>query len=127
MARKITNFFREFIIVFSIILIVIGAIVTFIGASGIWFRETPKELLGLSDDFLEWSLYLLIVGFIALAFGIYYLYKYVKNRKFILEELETNKRSEFLKKHSELRNVVRHMPSRYQKMLKEKEKELNIK
>ena len=126
MSGKITGFFREVQFAFSIILTVVGAFVFFIGAAGIWFPELLKDLLNFTDDFLSWSVYLLIAGFIILAAGIWYLYSYIKNRKFILEELKTNKRSELIKRHGELKSKVRHMPRKYRKMLKEKEKELNI-
>lgn len=126
MARKITNFFREFVLAFSIILTILGIIVIFIGATAIWFKDIPEDLLNLSKDFLFWKEYLLIIGFIIFAAGIWYLYTYLKNRKFILEEIKTNKRSELLKKHGELKNTVRHMPSKYQRMLKSKEEELKI-
>lgn len=126
MARKITNFFREFVLAFSIILTILGIIVIFIGATAIWFKDIPEDLLNLSKDFLFWKEYLLIIGFIIFAAGIWYLYSYLKNRKFILEEIKTNKRSELLKKHGELKNTVRHMPSKYQRMLKSKEEELKI-
>ena len=75
----------------------------------------------------DWNFYLVIIGLIVFAFGAYYLYIYLKNRKFVLEELQTNKRSELLKKHVELKDTVRHLPSKYRKMLKEKETELRIK
>ena len=126
MARKITNFFREFVLAFSIILTILGIIVIFIGATAIWFKDIPEDLLNLSKDFLFWKEYLLIIGFIIFAAGIWYLYSYLKNRKFILEEIKTNKRSELLKKHGELKNTVRHMPSKYQRMLEDKEEELKI-
>jgi hypothetical protein len=44
----------------------------------------------------------------------------------VLEELNTNKRSEFLKKHVEIKQKIKNLPSKYQKMLKEKEEELQI-
>ena len=111
MSGKITGFFREFVLIFSIILTVLGFVVLFIGASGIWFQEIATDVFNLSEDFFSWSFYLLIIGFIIFGAGIWYLYSYLKNRKFILGELETNKRSELLKKHGELKNTVRHMPS----------------
>ena len=86
-----------------------------------------KELLNLSDVFIDWSFYILAFGFIVFVIGVYYLYVYLKNRKFILKELETNKRSELTKRHAELKTTVKHMPSKYQKMLKEKERELRLK
>jgi multisubunit Na+/H+ antiporter MnhG subunit len=126
MAGKITNFFRETQFIFSIILTILGFIILFLGATGIWYQDFWNTI-NLSDEFLEWSLYLLIIGFIVFAAGVWYLYNFLKNRKFILDELKTNKRSELLKKHAELKSTVRHMPSKYRKMLKNKEEELTIK
>ena len=126
MGGRITGFFREFVLAFSIILTVLGILVIFIGVLGIQFPDIAKDIFNFTDEFLEWSFYLLIIGFIIFAAGIWYLYSYFKNRKFILEEIKTNKRSELLKKHGELKNTVRHMPSKYQRMLKSKEEELKI-
>jgi len=127
MKMKITGFLREYQFFFSIILTIIGFIILFFGVTGIWFKDVPKNFFNLNDDFLKWSFYILVIGFIVFAFGVWYLYSFFKNRKFVLDELRTNKRSELLKKHSELRNTVKHLPSKYQKMLKEKEEELKIK
>ena len=126
MSGRITNFFRELILPFSIILSILGVIVLFIGITGNWAQDLAKDVFNFSDDILNWWLYFLIIGFIIFAAGVWYLYTYIKNRKFIMEELETNKRSELLKKHAELENTVKHMPSKYQKMLKAKEEELKI-
>jgi len=126
MAGKITNFLREFQLFFSSILTIVGLIIALIGITGMWFKEIAENIFNFKGDLLDWSLYLLILGFIVLAFGIWYLYTYLKDRKFILEEMETNKRSELLKKHTELKIAVKHMPSKYKKMLKDKEDELNI-
>lgn len=122
MAGKITNFFRETQLIFSIILTVVGFIVLYSGITGIWYQD----ICFLPRDFYDWSFYLLIIGFIVFVAGVWYLYSFLKNRKFVLDELKTNKRSELLKRHAELKNTVKHMPSRYQKMLKDKEEELKI-
>ena len=127
MAGKITNFFREYKLFFSIILTIIGFFVLFLGAAGMWIKDIPNNVLTFYKEYIDWSLYLLIFGFIVLAFGLWYLYTYLKDRKFILKEIKTNKRSEFLKKHLELKIAVKHMPSKYQKMVKDKENELKIK
>lgn len=127
MAGKITNFFRETQLFFSILLTILGIIILFLGVAGIWDQDFLMNVFGFSTDFLSWSLYLLLAGFIVFLAGVWYLYTFLKNRKFIFDELETNKRSELIKKHLELKNAVKHMPSKYQKMLKEKEDELFIK
>ena len=127
MSGKITRFLREYVLIFSSILTILGIILLFIGITGVWFNEMAKELLNLSDVFIDWSFYILAFGFIVFVIGVYYLYVYLKNRKFILKELETNKRSELTKRHAELKTTVKHMPSKYQKMLKEKERELRLK
>lgn len=126
MAGKITNFFRETQFIFSIILTVLGFIILFVGASGYWYKDF-WDTINLSHEFFEWSLYLLIIGFIVFAAGVWYLYNFLKNRKFVLDEIKTNKRSELLKKHAELKTTAKYMPSKYRKMLKDKEEELKIK
>ena len=45
----------------------------------------------------------------------------------MLDEIATNKRSELLKMHSELKITAKKLPSKYRNMLKEKEKEFKIK
>ena len=127
MAGKITGFFREFKLIFSIIMTILGFIILFIGISGMWLKDLLDSVFAFFMDYTTWSLYLLIIGFIVFGMGVWYLYTYILDKKFILEEIKTNKRSEFLKKHSELKNAVRHMPSKYRKMLKDKENELKIK
>ncbi|HDQ15732.1 MAG TPA: hypothetical protein ENN45_01585 [Bacteroidetes bacterium] len=128
MAGKISGFFREYVLFFSIILTIIGLFTFFMGVIWNWFR---KVNLGFYTDIIHdlegWNTYLLFIGFIILIIGVWYLYSYLKNKKFIMEELETNKRSEFLKKHSELKITVKKMPKKFQKMLTEKEEELKVK
>ena len=121
------GFFREYVFILSITLTILGCIVLFIGISGIWFQDILKNSLNFTDEAIAWSLYILIIGFIMFGIGIYYLYNYFNNRKFVMQELKTNKRSEFLKKHVEVKQKVKHLPSKYHKMLKEKEKDLQIK
>ncbi len=127
MSGKITGFLREYVFVLSIIFTILGGILLFLGITMIWFQDIPKNMLGFSEDIILWNIYVLIFGFVVFGIGVYYLYSYLKNRKFVVEELETNKRSEFLKKHVEVKLKVKHLPSKYQKMLAEKEEELRIK
>jgi len=125
MAGRITEFFREFVIVFSSILVILGLIVLLIGITGI-LEDHPMNFLNLTDDILEWGFYFLILGLIIFGTGLWYLYSFFKNRRFVLEELKTNKRSELIKMHAELKSVVKHLPSKYRKMLEDKEQELSI-
>ena len=124
---RISNFLREHVLILSIILTIIGIILLFIGVTGIWFQDIPENIMNFPEEILSWSLYILIIGFVVFVAGIYYLYSFLKNRKFLLDEIKTNKRSELIKKHAELKNTTRHLPSKYQKMLKDKEEEFNIK
>ncbi len=52
---------------------------------------------------------------------------FISQKNFIIKEIETNKRSEFIKLHAELKNSVKYLPSKYKEMLRQKEKELKIK
>jgi len=133
MSGKITDFLRNYILGISIIFVIIGLFIFLMGVFWYGLRDmlTSGDLnLGFYTDQIisleDWNFFLLIIGFIILATGIWYLYSYLKNRKFVLEELKTNKRSELIKKHRELKSTVRHLPFKYQKMLKEKEEELKI-
>ena len=126
MAGKIKNFLREFQLIFSIILTILGIIFLAIGAMGEWYENILRDMFNF-PDFTGKYIYVLIVGFIVFGTGVYYLYVFLKNRKFLMEEIETNKRSEFLKRHAELKTKVKHLPTKYQKMLREKEDELKIK
>jgi len=123
MAGKISNFFIEFTLPFSIILTIVGLILFLIGVTSVM----EINILNLSADVLNWNIYFLIIGFFVLIGGVYYLFSYYKNRKFMLDEIATNKRSELLKMHSELKITAKKLPSKYRNMLKEKEKEFKIK
>ena len=124
MAGKITGFLREYSFGLSNILFIVGLVLLLLSLIHYFLTEYQPEFI---ENLEDWNLYLAIIGFIVFAFGAYYLYIYLKNRKFVLDELKTNKRSELLKKHSELKDTVRYLPSKYKKMLKDKENELRIK
>lgn len=134
MAGRITGFLREYIFGLSIIVIIVGIIVLFMGVLWYGFRDSNDKItiqLGPYTNIIETlgdgNAYFLVIGLIVFGTGVYYLYSYLKNRKFAIEELDTNKRSEFLKKHTELKDTVKRLPKKYKRLLKEKEKELRIK
>ena len=124
MLEKITGIMREYVFVLSIVITIIGLILLSMGIIHYGFKDAGIEFI---ETLEEWNAYVLVLGLIVLGLGLWYLYSFFKNKKFILKEIKTNKRSEFLKKHNELKSVVKHMPSKYQTMLKEKESELKIK
>lgn len=128
MAGRISGFLREYVLMLSIIITIIGFVLLFIGVLWYWVRDVVvgNSALAFISDLGDWNAYILVAGLIVFFIGIYYLYSFQKNRKFVLKELHTNKRSEFLKKHKELRSIVKHLPTKYQKMVQKKEDELNI-
>ena len=73
-----------------------------------------------------WNDYILIAGLILFGIAIYYIYSYFTKRKFVISELKTDKRSELLKMRNKLESTVKHLPSKYQKMLSDKQDEYNI-
>jgi len=127
MSGRIIGFFREYIFSLCIIIIIIGLFMIFIGAFGIWFADIAKDSLYLPVDIIIWCPYIFIFGLIIFGAGLYYIYGFIKNRNFVLKEIEINKRSEFIKRHGDLKDSVRYLPSKYKEMLKEKEKEFKIK
>ena len=127
MANILGKILKEYIFGISILVSIIGLVVLVFGVLGMWFDQILIDMFSLGEDVLAWSLYILILGVVVTLFGVYYLYEFIKNKRFLLDELETNKRSEFMKTHAELKTAARHLPSKYQKMLAEKEKELRVK
>ena len=127
--KKITALLREYVVGLSIIIMICGFVLLIMGVLWYWFRDAVTEngSLQFIRDLGDWNAYLLVGGLIIFGIGLYYIYSYITKRKFVLEEIKTNKRSEFLKKHKELKGTVKHLPSKYQKMVKDKEKELKIK
>ena len=123
MKEKIVGFLRNYVFPLSIITLIIGLILLIWGVIYYW----NADLVGFIRELGGYNAYVLVIGLIIFGIGVYYLYSYLTKKKLLMEELETNKRSEFLKKHSELKEIVRHLPSKYKAMLKEKEEELNIK
>jgi hypothetical protein len=89
-------------------------------------EPTNSLLHFIKDPIGVWNDYILVAGLIIFGIGVYYLYSYLNKRKFVLDELRTDKRSEILKKRSKLETTVKHLPSKYQRMLSEKEEEFDI-
>lgn len=120
MVGRINHFLREYVFILSIITTIVGLIVLVIGAVGT-FTDMIDDIVG------NWDLYVLIIGIILFLTGIYYLYSYITKKRFVLSELETKKRSEFIKRHKEVKQAVKYLPKKYDKFLADKEKELKIK
>ena len=123
MFERITRFMREYVLTLSIVTLVIGLFLLITGALWVFLKIDALQFI---HDVREWNDYVLIIGLIIVAFGLWYLYSYLTKRKFVLTELKTNKRSEFLKKHRELKDTVKRLPSKYKTMLEEKEETLHI-
>ena len=129
MSGRITGFLREYILGLSILTIIPGVVFIFMGVVFVFFNkiaEPTNSLLHFIYVIDVWNDYILIAGLIIFGIGVYYLYSYMNKRKFLLDELKTDKRSEILKKRSKLEATVKHLPSKYQRMLSEKEEEFNI-
>jgi hypothetical protein len=130
MSGRIIGFLREYVLGLSILTIILGAIFCFMGVVYLFFINIAEPVNSpihfIKDPIGIWNDYILIAGLIILGVGVYYLYSYITKRKYVLDELKTDKRSEILKKRSKLESTVKKLPSKYQKMLTEKEEEFNI-
>ena len=130
MSGRIIGFLREYILGLSIFAIIPGVVFIFMGVVYLFFiniiEPTNSLLHFIKDPIGVWNDYILVAGLIIFGIGVYYLYSYLNKRKFVLDELKTDKRSEILKKRSKLETTVKHLPSKYQRMLSEKEEEFDI-
>jgi hypothetical protein len=130
MSGKIVGFLREYVLALSILTLIPGILFMFMGVVYVFFisiAEPTNSLLHfIKDPIGIWNDYILVAGLIIFGIGVYYLYSYFTKRKYVLDELKTDKRSEILKKRSKLESTVKKLPSKYQKMLSEKEEEFDI-
>jgi hypothetical protein len=130
MSGRITGFLREYILGLSILTMIPGVVFIFMGVVYLFLisiaEPTNSPLHFIKDPLGVWNDYILVAGLIIFGIGVYYLYSYLNKRKFLLDELKTDKRSEILKKRNKLEATVKHLPSKYQRMLSEKEEEFNI-
>jgi hypothetical protein len=129
MSGRITRFLREYIFALSILTIIPGVFFMFMGIVFLFFLDVAKpedSVLHFIDIIGIWNDYILVAGLIIFGMGVYYLYSFLSKRKYVLDELRTDKRSEILKKRIKLQNTVKRLPSKYQRMLLEKEEEFNI-
>ncbi|HWR63057.1 MAG TPA: hypothetical protein VN365_01485 [Candidatus Thermoplasmatota archaeon] len=130
MSGRIVGFLREYVLALSILTLIPGILFMFMGVVYLFFisiAEPTNSLLHfIKDPIGIWNDYILVAGLIIFGIGVYYLYSYFTKRKYVLDELKTDKRSEILKKRSKLESTVKKLPSKYQKMLSEKEEEFDI-
>jgi len=130
MAGRIIGFLREYTLALSIVIIIPGIVFIFMGVIYLFFLSITEPATSLlhfiKSPIGVWNDYILVAGLIIFGIGVYYLYSYVTKRKFVLDELKTDKRSEVLKKRNKLESTVKHLPKKYQRMLDEKEDEFNI-
>jgi hypothetical protein len=130
MSGRIVGFIREYVLLLSILIMIPAIIFIFMGVVYVFFiniaEPTNSILHFIKDPVGIWNDYILVAGLIILGIAIYYIYSYFSKRKFLLDELQTDKRSELLKKRAKLESTVKHLPKKYQMMLEEKEDEFNI-
>jgi hypothetical protein len=130
MAGRIIGFLREYALILSILIIIPGVVFIFMGLIYIFFLSITEPATSffhfIKDPLGVWNDYILVAGLIIFGIGVYYLYSYITKRKFVLDELKTDKRSEIIKKRNKLESTVKHLPTKYQRMLTEKEEECNI-
>jgi len=130
MSGKMTRFLREYIAPLSTIVTIIGLFLLLMGIFWYWARsiiQPTTSPLHFVFTLGEWNAFILVAGLIILGIGVYYIYSFLTKRKFVMDELKSDKRSEVLKMRAKLESTVKHLPSKYQRILTDKEDELNIK
>jgi len=133
MAGRIVGFLREYIFGLSILTMIPGLFFIFMGIMYYGFRNvispptSPFHFIYQPFGNGDFNAYFLVAGLIIFGIGAYYLYSFLTKRKFVLDELKTDKRSEILKKRNKLESTVKHLPKKYQQKLSDKEEEFSIK
>jgi len=118
---------REIRFPLSLLIFVLGIIFFISSIAWLFFRETNLSLISdLSRFFGDWNYYLIVVGIVLLFVGGWYSYDYIKKKRYLLEEIKTDRKSEFVKKKAELEGIVKSLPKKYERMLREKEEKLGL-
>lgn len=118
---------REIRFPLSLLIFVLGIIFFISSIAWLFFRETNLSLISdLSRFFGDWNYYLIVVGIVLLFVGGWYSYDYIKKKRYLLEEIKTDRKSEFVKKKAELEAIVKSLPKKYERMLREKEEKLGL-
>lgn len=118
---------REIRFPVSLLLAVLGLVFTISGVVWIFLRESKLGLLSkLAEFFGNWNYYLIIIGVVILFAGVWYAYDYISKKKFLLEEIKTDRKSELVKTKAKLEKIAKTLPRKYEKMLIEKEEELGL-
>jgi len=129
MSGRIVGFLREYVLVLSILLLIPALLFIIMGVVYLFFISSAEPTTSPFHFIYQvgiWNDYILVLGLILLSISAYYMYSFFTKRKYVLDELKTDKRSEILKKRSKLESTVKQLPSKYQKMLSDKEDEFNI-
>ena len=129
MSGRIVGFLREYVLVLSILLLIPALLFIIMGVVYLFFISSAEPTTSLFHFIYQvgiWNDYILVLGLILLSISAYYMYSFFTKRKYVLDELKTDKRSEILKKRSKLESTVKQLPSKYQKMLSDKEDEFDI-
>ena len=124
---KIWKVWREVRFPVSLFVLALGIILFISGLVWMFWREAELgPISDLAKFFGGWNYYLLVIGIVLIPIGGWYSYDYIKKKRFLLEELKTDRKSELVKKKGELESVVKALPKRYERMLREKEEKLGL-
>lgn len=118
---------REIRFPVSLLLLILGLVFFLSSVTWLFFRESDMGIIkNLSNLFGQWNYYLIVAGIILISVGGWYSYDYMKKKKFLLDEIKTDRKSELVKKKTELEYIVKRLPKKYEKMLRDKEEKLGI-
>jgi len=123
MLERIITIGREYVLIWSILCMIVGLFLLGMGVI-YWFTDMTVDFIQAIGD---WNAYILVIGLFVFGSGVWYLYSFETKKRFVMQELQTSKRSEFLKRHNEVKAKVKHLPSKYKVMLEDKEEELRVK
>ena len=83
--KKITELLREYVFGLSIIFMICGFFLLFMGVIFYWINSIE---LGFYTDIIkeldQWNAFLLVGGLIIFGIGLYYIYSFIINKKFVL-------------------------------------------
>lgn len=124
---NLKEIFRKHQIVISILIVIAGCYMLFLGLMGVVFDQyAPGAILDMANAIGDWLYWVLVIGgFLTAVFSWYLVDRYLKIKEFN-ELMDTESKSKFIKNIARIENLAISLGPDYEDRVMKKEDEYNI-
>jgi hypothetical protein len=112
----------------SLIIFLLGILLTVLGISGVFYYENPPEFLrGILSSLGDWKYWCILLGPILLIAGGYYLFDNISKRREFKELMDTTSKAKFIKNLDRVEFLAWKLTPEHQRQLSKKKRKFHIK